>query len=92
MAKDWIDANDQRVRNQSDDLSKWWTVFNDPVLDSLICDAYGQNLTLRAAGMRVLQVAGPGRDRHGQLVAADADGDRELQLERRSAGMPPTTS
>ena len=55
VAKDWIDAGDQRVRTESDDLSKWWTVFNDPVLDSLICDAYRQNLSLRVAGMRVLQ-------------------------------------
>ena len=55
VAKDWIDADDQRVRTQSDDLSKWWTVFNDPVLDSLICYAYQQNLSLRVAGMRVLE-------------------------------------
>jgi NodT family efflux transporter outer membrane factor (OMF) lipoprotein len=55
VAKDWIDADDQRVRTESDDLSKWWTVFNDPVLDSLICNAYGQNLSLRVAGMRVLE-------------------------------------
>jgi NodT family efflux transporter outer membrane factor (OMF) lipoprotein len=55
VAKDWIDASDQRVRTASDDLSKWWTVFNDPVLDSLICDAYKQNLTLRVAGTRVLE-------------------------------------
>jgi NodT family efflux transporter outer membrane factor (OMF) lipoprotein len=55
VAKDWIDADDKRARTASDDLSKWWTVFNDPVLDSLICDAYRQNLSLRVAGMRVLQ-------------------------------------
>jgi NodT family efflux transporter outer membrane factor (OMF) lipoprotein len=55
VAKDWIDANDQRVRTASDDLSKWWTVFNDPVLDSLICYAYQQNLSLRVAAMRVLE-------------------------------------
>jgi NodT family efflux transporter outer membrane factor (OMF) lipoprotein len=55
VAKDWIDANDRRVRTQSDDLSKWWKVFQDPSLDSLICEAYQQNLSLRAAGMRVLQ-------------------------------------
>jgi NodT family efflux transporter outer membrane factor (OMF) lipoprotein len=55
VAKDWIDAGDRRVRTESDDLSKWWTVFNDPVLDSLICSAYRQNLTLRVAGMRVLE-------------------------------------
>jgi NodT family efflux transporter outer membrane factor (OMF) lipoprotein len=55
LAKDWIDADDKRVRTQSDDFSKWWTIFSDPVLDSLICDAYRQNLSLRVAGMRVLQ-------------------------------------
>ena len=45
----------QALRTESDDLSKWWTVFNDPVLNDLICDAYHQNLTLREAGWRVLQ-------------------------------------
>jgi NodT family efflux transporter outer membrane factor (OMF) lipoprotein len=54
VAADWIDASDKRVRHESDDLSKWWTVFNDPVLDDLICYAYKQNLTLRQAGFRVL--------------------------------------
>jgi NodT family efflux transporter outer membrane factor (OMF) lipoprotein len=55
VAKDWIDAADKRVRKDEDDLSKWWTVFHDPVLDSLICSAYQQNLSLREAGFRVLQ-------------------------------------
>lgn len=55
VAKDWIDASDKRVRKDSDDLSQWWTVFQDPVLDDLICFAYRQNLTLREAGFRVLQ-------------------------------------
>jgi NodT family efflux transporter outer membrane factor (OMF) lipoprotein len=55
VAKEWIDANDVRVRTDSDDLAKWWTVFNDPVLNDLICFAYQQNLTLRQAGFRVLQ-------------------------------------
>ena len=54
-AEHWIDANDPRVNTTSADLSKWWTVFKDPVLDSLICRAYQQNLTLREAGFRVLQ-------------------------------------
>jgi NodT family efflux transporter outer membrane factor (OMF) lipoprotein len=55
VAGNWIDASDKRVRTDSDDLSKWWTVFNDPVLNDLICYAYNQNLTLREAGYRVLQ-------------------------------------
>jgi len=55
VAQDWIEATDKRVRKQSDDLSQWWTVFNDPVLDQFICYAYRQNLTLREAGFRVLE-------------------------------------
>ena len=55
VAPNWIDASDLRVRNSSDDLSKWWAVFNDPALDSLICYAYQQNLSLKVAGCRVLE-------------------------------------
>ena len=55
VAPDWIDASDKRLRKDGDDLSKWWTVFNDPVLDNLICCAYHQNLTLRQAGCRILK-------------------------------------
>jgi NodT family efflux transporter outer membrane factor (OMF) lipoprotein len=55
VAGNWIDASDKRVRTDSDDLSKWWTVFHDPVLNDLICYAYHQNLTLKEAGYRVLQ-------------------------------------
>ncbi len=54
-AEHWIDAADARVREDADDQSRWWTVFKDPVLNSLIADAYRQNLTLREAGFRVLQ-------------------------------------
>src|SRR3954467_4316892 len=55
VAKSWIDADDVRIRTEADDLSGWWKVFNDPALDSLICLAYQQNLTLREASFRVLQ-------------------------------------
>ena len=55
VAQHWIDDADKRVRTNGDDLSQWWTVFNDPVLDTSICRAYQQNLTLREAGCRVLQ-------------------------------------
>jgi NodT family efflux transporter outer membrane factor (OMF) lipoprotein len=33
----------------------WWKLFNDPVLDKLIETAYDQNLTLRTAGLRILE-------------------------------------
>jgi len=54
-APDWIDAADKRVRKPGEDLSAWWKVFNDPVLDDLIETAYRQNLTLRQAGFRIVQ-------------------------------------
>ncbi len=55
VANDWIDTADKRIRTEPDDLARWWTVFNDPILDSLICYAYRQNLSLREAGFRVLE-------------------------------------
>ena len=55
VSEGWIDADDVRLRKDSPDLSQWWTVFNDPVLNSLVCAAYEQNITLREAGFRVLR-------------------------------------
>jgi len=54
VADNWIDASDKRVRTESEDLSHWWRVFNDPILEGLIREAYQQNLTLKEAGFRVL--------------------------------------
>ena len=51
----WIDATDARIRQEPADLTRWWTVFQDPVLDDLIDCACRQNLTLREAGYRILE-------------------------------------
>jgi NodT family efflux transporter outer membrane factor (OMF) lipoprotein len=55
VAERWIDQADVRVRTQTDDLSCWWAVFNDPVLNNLIATAYNQNLSVKQAGFRVMQ-------------------------------------
>jgi NodT family efflux transporter outer membrane factor (OMF) lipoprotein len=34
---------------------EWWKLFNDPTLDKLIQTAYGQNLSLRTAGLRIME-------------------------------------
>jgi NodT family efflux transporter outer membrane factor (OMF) lipoprotein len=34
---------------------RWWESFNDPTLTALVKSAYAQNLTLRQAGLRVLE-------------------------------------
>jgi NodT family efflux transporter outer membrane factor (OMF) lipoprotein len=55
VAQKWIDADDARVKSQTEDDSYWWAVFNDPVLNNLVLTAYRENLSLREAGFRVLQ-------------------------------------
>jgi len=54
VAYHWIDVNDERLHGETDDLSGWWSVFDDPMLNSLMVDVYQQNLTLREAGYRIL--------------------------------------
>lgn len=51
----WIDGQSPDLVVADQDSAQWWSVFNDPNLEELIRTAYQQNLTLRAAGLRVLQ-------------------------------------
>ncbi len=51
----WIEASQPGVQTENGAAERWWTVFQDPVLDRLVELAYRQNLALRAAGLRVLQ-------------------------------------
>ncbi|MHC5108933.1 MAG: efflux transporter outer membrane subunit [Planctomycetota bacterium] len=53
VADEWLELEDPRIIGEPADMSAWWTVFNDPVLDELIQTAFEQNLTLRAAGIRI---------------------------------------
>jgi len=55
VAPGWIDSTDLRVRSHAADLSRWWCVFNDPVLNDLIQHAYNQNINLKEFGTRILQ-------------------------------------
>lgn len=55
VAEHWIDADDERVRSSDEEPAFWWTTFKDPVLDQLICMTYHENLSLRAAGFRILE-------------------------------------
>jgi len=52
-AAQWIDFKDPRVKSEEVDLSRWWGVFKDPVLDSLMKRMSEQNLTLRATAERI---------------------------------------
>lgn len=66
VSSEWIDYSDGRIDSSPADLSAWWRVFNDPALDDRIERSVGENLTLRAAGARVLEA------RYLRRVAAGA--------------------
>jgi NodT family efflux transporter outer membrane factor (OMF) lipoprotein len=51
----WIEADDPQIKAETPDYSTWWHVLGDPVLDNLITMACKQNLSLRVAGLRILE-------------------------------------
>jgi NodT family efflux transporter outer membrane factor (OMF) lipoprotein len=53
--QEWIEKEDPKVRSEEADFSRWWTVFDDSVLNALVESAYAQNLPLRIAGIRILE-------------------------------------
>jgi NodT family efflux transporter outer membrane factor (OMF) lipoprotein len=55
VANHYLEAEQPSVDVKRQQYEAWWRVFGDPVLDRLIAIAYDQNLTLVAAGTRVLQ-------------------------------------
>ncbi len=55
VAEQWLEAGDPAVRTDRQDYAAWWSAFNDPTLSSLVDRAYHQNLSLAAAGTRVIE-------------------------------------
>ena len=54
-AEHWIDADNPRLKSLENNNAKWWTAFNDPTLDYLVASAADENLTLKTAGLRILE-------------------------------------
>src|SRR5262245_11947660 len=50
----WLDVKSQTPMDATEAVD-WWTHFNDPILTSFVQEAFAQNLTLREAGLRVIQ-------------------------------------
>lgn len=55
VADNWIDFNNPAVISSSEDDRNWWTVFNDPALNSLVQATYECNIPLHAQGQRILE-------------------------------------
>ena len=53
---DYLEYEDPNLDTTVPAEPEWWkTAFNDPIIDQLVETALTQNLSLRSAGLRVLQ-------------------------------------
>ncbi len=55
VEREWMDAGHPGVQRGTAELTQWWRVLNDPVLNDLVERAYHNNPSLQGAGVRVLQ-------------------------------------
>ena len=82
----WMDTADKRVQTAPADYKDWWQAFEDPALNQLIDTAYRENLTLRIAGVRVLEARAQLGIVTGQLYPQTQQATGSLQKERISPG------
>ena len=55
VASKFAGTDNRAIKSGEKEYADWWKSFHDPTLNKLIQDAYNQNLTLLAAGTKVLQ-------------------------------------
>jgi outer membrane protein TolC len=67
LTKKWVDDENPRVNEGNPDLTAWWEVFDDPILNGLVERAYQRNLTVRAAGYQILAAEAARSIAAGQL-------------------------
>jgi len=84
VSPNWLDAGDQRVQTGPSEHRNWWKAFDDPVLDRLIERAYRENLSLRTAGVRVLQARAQLGIAIGEFFPQTQQGIGSVQYNRTS--------
>ncbi len=90
----WIEQADPKIKAEPTDLSSWWEVFDDPVLNSLVEQAYQQNLPLRIAGLRILQARAQLGIAYGNLYPQQQQGSGGIARNKISINrlnLPPGT-
>jgi NodT family efflux transporter outer membrane factor (OMF) lipoprotein len=53
VSAEWVDHENPLILSTAAHDISWWTVFNDPVLNGFVDQAYRENLDLRAAAVRI---------------------------------------
>jgi NodT family efflux transporter outer membrane factor (OMF) lipoprotein len=74
----WSGTGTPQISAQPATESAWWKTFNDPVLEQLIQLAYQQNLTLRVAGLRIMEA---------RAALGIATGNQYPQVQQAFAGV-----
>jgi len=91
MPDEWSEIGKGEKSAASRDISRWWTTFNDPVLDTLVERANRSNLDLRVAEARIREA----RAARG-IAAADRlpsiDASASYMRSERSESVPPFLS
>jgi NodT family efflux transporter outer membrane factor (OMF) lipoprotein len=90
IADNWIDTGDDHVLPLPPDHPDWWSVFQDPVVNDLVQSSIEQNLTLRQAGMRVMQFQASRNIARGNLFpqTQQAFGDYSRSQESQEIALP----
>ena len=91
-AEGWVEGKNPQLKTETEEKAEWWKVFNDPVLDKLVGMAYSQNLTLRTAGLRVLEARAQRGVKVGEFFpqVQQATGEyQRINLSRKTAGGSP---
>ncbi len=84
----WLEAGDLRVKTDPLEYRSWWRVFDDPILDQLISQAYQENLSLKIAGVRVLEARAELGIAAGELYPQTQQAFGSLQYNRTSERAP----
>ncbi len=87
-AAEWREMATEQYIGEPVDTVDWWKKLNDPVLDSLIAEAFEQNLTLQTAALRIVQ-ARVGRAATGWTQFPALTGGASASESRRSLTVTP---
>ena len=86
--KEWLDSTDPKIESKAADFSAWWTVFNDPMLNTLVNSAYQQNLTLQVTGIRILEARAQLGIAVGNQYPQTQQGFGDATVEKTSRNLP----
>src|SRR5712692_1101003 len=78
-AANWIETNEPAVKREPAEVSTWWTVFNDPVLNTLVETAYRQNPLPPGRRSTRARSSSPEGDRHWRAFSPTTGLIRHLQ-------------